>query len=80
MQDNPSIQFDEQRLAKRQQLIEEGVTLYPPEFRRSHSIESVRNEFCDVGHDPSAQQVITNENCSPADGTPTDFRDRPAKN
>lgn len=59
MQDNPSIQFDEQRLAKRQQLIEEGVTLYPPEFRRSHSIESVRNEFCDVGHDPSAQQVIT---------------------
>jgi hypothetical protein len=39
MQDNQSIQFDDQRLAKRQQLIEEGVPLYPHEFRRTHTLQ-----------------------------------------
>ncbi len=59
MQDNPSIQFDEQRLAKRQQLIEAGVTVYPHEFRRSHTIDAIKTEFGDAGHDPSPNQVIT---------------------
>ncbi|NLV28406.1 MAG: lysine--tRNA ligase [Methanomicrobiales archaeon] len=59
MQDNPSIQFDEQRLAKRQQLLEEGVELYPHEFRRSHTIDTVREEFSEIGHDPSAEIIST---------------------
>jgi len=59
MQDNPSIQFDDQRLAKRQQLIEVGVPMYPPEFKRSHTIAGIRSEFSEAGHDPSSKQVIT---------------------
>ena len=59
MQDNPSIQFDDQRLAKRQQLIEAGVPMYPHEFRRSHTISEIRSEFSEAGHDPSSEQVIT---------------------
>ena len=59
MQDNPAIQFDEQRLAKRQQLLNEGISLYPHEFRRSHTIDSIRAQFTDIGHDPSTEQVTT---------------------
>lgn len=59
MQDNPSIQFDDQRLAKRNQLIEAGIPLYPHEFRRSHNIAGVRSEFCEAGHDPSVEVVTT---------------------
>lgn len=59
MQDNPSIQFDDQRLAKRQQLIEAGVPMYPHEFRRSHTIAEIRAKYTQVGHDPSSDQVIT---------------------
>ena len=59
MQDNPSIQFDDQRLAKRHQLIEAGVPMYPHEFRRSHTIAEIRTEFSEAGHDPSSEQVTT---------------------
>lgn len=59
MQDNPSIQFDEQRLAKRHQLIEAGVPMYPHEFRRTHTIAAIRSAYQDAGHDPSPEQVIT---------------------
>lgn len=59
MQDNPAIQFDEQRLAKRRQLGEVGIPLYPPEFRRTHTIEEVRTCFNECGHEPSSEQVVT---------------------
>lgn len=59
MQDNPSIQFDDQRLAKRHQLAQAGVPMYPHEFRRSHTIGAIRTEFCDAGHDPLPEQVKT---------------------
>lgn len=59
MQDNASIQFDEQRLAKLEQLKEAGIPLYPPEFRRSHTIGEIRAQFSECGHEPSSQQVVT---------------------
>ncbi|PWR75194.1 lysine--tRNA ligase [Methanospirillum stamsii] len=59
MQDNPSIQFDDQRLAKRQQLLEEGISLYPHEYKRSHTIDSIRTQFCEAGHDPSSEVIST---------------------
>ncbi len=57
--DNPALQFDEQRLAKRNLLQEQGVILYPPTFHRSHTIAGIRTEFDSVTHDPSPQQVTT---------------------
>lgn len=57
--DNPALQFDEQRLAKRNFLKEQGVPLYPPCFNRSHTITEIRSAFDDCTHDPSPEQVTT---------------------
>lgn len=58
-QDNPVLQFDEQRLAKRDLLLEQGITLYPPFFERSYTISEVRRAFDSCTHDPSEEQVKT---------------------
>jgi lysyl-tRNA synthetase class 2 len=57
--DNPALQFDEQRLAKRETLLERGVPLYPPSFERTHTITEIRSEFDSCTHDPSEKQVST---------------------
>ena len=57
--DNPVLQFDEQRLAKRNLLKDQGIPLYPPSFGRSHTIHQVREEFDGCTHDPGQEQVRT---------------------
>jgi lysyl-tRNA synthetase class 2 len=58
-QDNPVLQFDEQRLAKRNLLQEQGISLYPPFFERNHTISEVREAFDTCTHDPSEERVKT---------------------
>ena len=55
--DNPALQFDEQRLAKRNLLQEQGLSLYPPVFERSHTITQVREAFETCTHEPSEERV-----------------------
>lgn len=57
--DNPALQFDEQRIAKREILKERGVALYPPVFERTHTIAGIRSDFDSCTHDPSPDQVTT---------------------
>ncbi len=57
--DNPALQFDEQRLLKRDLLKQQGVMLYPPSFTRSHTIPQIREAFADSTHDPSEERVQT---------------------
>lgn len=57
--DNPALQFDEQRLLKRDLLKQQGVMLYPPSFTRSHTIPQVREAFAECTHDPSEERVQT---------------------
>ncbi len=59
MQENPALQFDEQRLIKREQLINSGVHVYPPEFVRTHKIYEIREEFSEATHELSEKVVKT---------------------
>ena len=59
MQENTLAIFDAQRLAKRQQLEEAGIPLYPPNFTRTYKVNEIRESFSECGHDPSPEKVIT---------------------
>ncbi len=59
MQENPALQFDQQRIAKRDQLIASGVPMYPPEYARSHTVAEILSNFPDATHDPSTEVVRT---------------------
>jgi lysyl-tRNA synthetase class 2 len=57
--DNPALQFDEQRIAKRNLLLQQDVPLYPPSFERSHTICEIRKAFDSCTHEPSEEHVRT---------------------
>lgn len=59
MQENPNIQFDEQRLNKRNLLEEHQKPLYPATFSRTHTIQQVLNRFTEATHDPSEEKIST---------------------
>jgi len=58
-QDNPALQFDEQRIIKRNLIQEQGVSLYPPFYERSHTINEIREAFDSCTHDLSEEVVKT---------------------
>jgi lysyl-tRNA synthetase class 2 len=58
-QDNPALQFDEQRIAKRDLIQQQGFPLYPPSFARTHTISRIREEFDSCTHDPSDEMIRT---------------------
>ncbi|HWQ65489.1 MAG TPA: lysine--tRNA ligase [Methanospirillum sp.] len=58
-QDNPALQFEEQRIAKRKLLEDQGMVLYPPVYIRTHTISEVREAFADSTHEPSSEKIRT---------------------
>jgi len=58
-QDNPALQFDEQRIVKRDLIHQQGFHLYPPSFKRTHTISEIRVAFDSCTHDPSDEVVQT---------------------
>ncbi|MCX6694442.1 MAG: lysine--tRNA ligase [Methanomicrobiales archaeon] len=55
---DPAVCFDEVRLARRQEMCEAGIPLYPYRFDKER-IESIRDRFAGIGHDPSEETVTT---------------------
>jgi lysyl-tRNA synthetase class 2 len=57
MAEKTGVEFEEQRLAKAENLQSEGIALYPCAYHKTHTIREVLTEYKDAVHEPSSSKV-----------------------
>jgi len=57
MAEKSGVEFEEQRLAKAENLQTEGIVVYPSAYQRTHTMQEVLTEYNDAVHDPSSSKV-----------------------
>ena len=54
-----TLNLDEQRLARMEELKDQDYPLFPPKYERTHTISDIRESFAGAGHEKSSERVCT---------------------